>query len=175
GTMGKNAEPGAGAIYRYYRGELRQLLSGVTISNSICFAPDGHMAYFCDTIAKQIMAIDLDANGWPVGAVRTVVDLRDTGECPDGSVVDATGNIWNAQWGASRVACYSPDGQFVTAVDVPAVHVTCPAFAGATGQMFVTSATEGLQGDDLNPATGNGQTFTVTVNAIGQREHQVRL
>ena len=34
GTMGKKAEAKAGAIYRYYRGELRQLFGGITITLS---------------------------------------------------------------------------------------------------------------------------------------------
>ena len=35
GTMGKAAQTGAGAIYRYFKGELRKLISNITISNAI--------------------------------------------------------------------------------------------------------------------------------------------
>ncbi len=38
GTMGKNAEPGFGAIYRYYRGALEPLFFDISISNAICFS-----------------------------------------------------------------------------------------------------------------------------------------
>ena len=61
GTMGINAEPGAGAIYRYFKGELRQLFAPVTISNAICFAPDGKTAYFTDTPTQKIMRVALYA------------------------------------------------------------------------------------------------------------------
>ncbi|MEO0980974.1 MAG: SMP-30/gluconolactonase/LRE family protein, partial [Pseudomonadota bacterium] len=44
GTMGINAEQGKGSIYRFYKGELRRLYSGITISNAICFSPDGQTA-----------------------------------------------------------------------------------------------------------------------------------
>ncbi len=54
GTMGKSAEPGAGAIYRYWQGELRQLVPNVSISNAICFAPDRSCAYYTDTATKQV-------------------------------------------------------------------------------------------------------------------------
>ena len=37
GTMAKDHEKHAGAIYRYYRGELRKLLPNISISNAICF------------------------------------------------------------------------------------------------------------------------------------------
>ena len=62
GTMGKKAEKGAGAIWRWYRGELRQLFPGVTIPNSICFTPDGSAAHFSDTAAGKVMKVALDAS-----------------------------------------------------------------------------------------------------------------
>ena len=55
GTMGKNAEQDAGAIYRYYRGELRTLFPTITIPNSICFAPDGSHGFFADSTSGRIM------------------------------------------------------------------------------------------------------------------------
>ncbi len=44
GTMGKGGETGAGALYRWYRGELRCLRQGMTVPNAICFAPAGDLA-----------------------------------------------------------------------------------------------------------------------------------
>src|SRR5467141_769035 len=49
GTMGRKAEKGAGAIYRFHGGELVRLYAGVTIPNAICFSPDGATAYFTDS------------------------------------------------------------------------------------------------------------------------------
>ena len=46
GTMGRRGEKGAGAIYRFHRGELLRLYANVTIPNAICFSPDGAAAYF---------------------------------------------------------------------------------------------------------------------------------
>ncbi len=172
GTMGKNAEPGAGAIYRYYQGQVRKLVADVTISNAICFAPDGSRAYYCDTPTKQIMTVALDADGWPAGPAAKAVDLTATGENPDGAVVDADGNIWNAQWGSGRVACYDPSGTFLRAENVPGVHTTCPAFGGPDmTTLFVTSATQALD----TPDEHQGQTFAITDVTKGQKEHQVIL
>ena len=111
GTMGIGAEPGAGAIYRYYRGEVRQLFAGLTIPNAICFSPDGGHAHFTDTPTRRIMRQRLSArDGWPEGEPEPWLDLAPEGLNPDGAVIDAEGNFWNAQWGAGRVACYDPDG-----------------------------------------------------------------
>ena len=170
GTMGKAAEPKAGAIYRYYRGELRKLFGNITISNSICFAPSGDRVYFTDTRLGKIMTMPLDTDGWPTGAPAVFVDLTGEGLNPDGSVVDAKGCLWNAQWGASRLARYAPDGTFLSAVEIPAKQASCPAFGGADLRtLFVTSAADGLDGAD------EGKTFAVQLDVQGQAEHQVVL
>jgi len=176
GTMGKEAEPKAGAIYRYYRGELRKLVADVTISNAICFAPDGSTAYYTDTVDGRILAWSLDDHGWPQGQARVFADLSGEDFGADGAVVDAEGNLWNAQWGASRVACYAPDGEFLKAVDLPAKHVTCPAFGGPDlTTLFCTSATQGLAPPVIDTDHVQGQTFQIPNVAKGQREHQVIL
>lgn len=170
GTMGLQAEPRAGAIYRYYRGEVRRLFDQITVSNAICFAPDGRTAYFADTSSQVIQRVALDGQGWPSGAPAAFVDLRKEGLNPDGAVVDAQGNLWNAQWGAGRVACYGADGALLRSIDLPATQTTCPAFGGADGTtLFVTSA-----GDGVNEAQG-GMTFHADVGTKGQTEHQVIL
>lgn len=170
GTMGIRAEPDAGAIYRYHRGELRKLFGGITISNAICFAPDGRSACFADTQTQVIRKVALDAEGWPAGQPETFVDLSGENLNPDGAVIDSEGFLWNAQWGANRVARYAPDGSFVEEITLPAKQVSCPAFGGADRQtLFATTAAEGLEGDD------EGRTYLAEVGVRGQSEHRVVL
>ena len=171
GTMAKDHEKHAGAIYRYYRGELRKLLPNISISNAICFAPDGSFAYFADTSCQSIQKWQLsEADGWPVGEPEQFVDLRPQNLNPDGAVVDAAGNIWNAQWGAHRVAVYDPEGNFLDQITFPASQISCPAFGGANlSTLFVTSAATGVR----EPLAG--QTFFKATEALGQAEHQVIL
>lgn len=174
GTMGKNAEKDAGAIWRWYRGELRRLFAPITISNAICFAPDGRSACFCDTVTRRVMRVALDADGWPKGTPEVYLDLASQGLNPDGAVIDATGAIWIAQWGAARVACYHPDGSFVRAIDVPAPHASCPAFGGPNLQtLFVTSALQGMTPRQHTAAALSGQTFMIESGTTGQAEHRV--
>src|SRR3546814_14258960 len=40
GTMSKNGEIGAGAIYHVARGEVTRIFAGISIPNSICFSPE---------------------------------------------------------------------------------------------------------------------------------------
>lgn len=175
GTMGKQAEKGAGAIWRWYRGELRQLFSGITIPNAICFTPDGAGAHFTDTVTAQVMKVALDPAGWPVGEPQVWLDLARAGLHPDGAVIDAEGRFWNAQWGAGRVACYGPDAGFLAAVETPgAPHSSCPAFGGPDLKtLFATTALEHLDAGARARHPASGQTFAFPGVAKGLPEPKV--
>ncbi len=172
GTMDKQAQKGAGAIWRYYKGELRRLFTGITISNAISFPPDGQSACFTDTATRQIMRVALDAEGWPVGTPEIWLDLNADGLNPDGAVFDASGTFWLAQWGAGRIAAYGPDGHFLRAVEFPAPHTSCPAFGGPDlSDLYCTTAREGRQ----RPGPLEGATFCAPGIARGLPEHRVNL
>ena len=175
GTMGIEAEDGAGSIWRWWRGELRRLHGNITISNGICFAPDGRTAYFCDTALSEIMAQPLDPEtGWPTGEARVHIDLREGSYHPDGAVCDADGNYVSAQWGDYRIAVFDPSGQHLEDIALPARQITCPAFGGADlGTLYATSAAVGLSAEEAG--AHEGQTFVLSTRYRGQREHRVIL
>jgi sugar lactone lactonase YvrE len=176
GTMGCNAEQDAGAIYRWYRGELRRLFAPITISNAISFAPDGRTAFFTDSAVAKVMRVTLDADGWPNSEPEVFLDLAPAGREPDGAVIDRDGLMWLAEWGSSRVAAYAPDGSLVRTVPVDAPHTTCPAFGGPDlTTLFCTSAQQGLTASGRAAAPLSGMTFTAANVARGQQEHQVIL
>lgn len=177
GTMGIKAEPGAGAIYRYYRGELRTLHSPISISNAICFSPDLAFAYFTDTPTNNVMRQSLDPDtGWPSADAETWLDLNPSGLVPDGAVTDADGNVWIAHWGAGCVAGYSAHGKLIRKVDVPGRHATCPAFGGEDfTTLYCTSAREGIAEPILDQNPENGMTFMVADVSTGRAEPQVIL
>lgn len=174
GTMGKLLEADAAAIYRYYKGELRKLVTDITISNAICFAPDKSCAYYTDTPTQKIMRIALDTDsGWPAAQPVVAIDLTGLDGNPDGAVTDAQGNLWIALWGGARVACYSADGTHIQDVAVPAKQPTCPAFGGPKlRDLMVTSASTGL---DIAPDSQDGMTFTFPDTAQGLPEPRVIL
>lgn len=177
GTMGKNAETGAGAIYRLFRGELRKLFQSITISNAICFSPDRQFAYYTDTVTRLVMRQQLEPQeGWPDREAEIYLDLRSEGLNPDGAVIDANGNMWLAQWGASRIARYSTDGQFMNAVTFDALQTSCPAFGGPErSTLFCTTAAVDLSRKTRVQHPSNGMTFVSEQAGTGQLEHQVIL
>ncbi|HEX9791864.1 MAG TPA: SMP-30/gluconolactonase/LRE family protein [Kiloniellales bacterium] len=177
GTMGFQKEEHAGSIYRYYRGEFRRLYGDITISNAICFSPDGGLAYFADTGDGKVMRQRLNPkDGWPTGEPELYLDLSKADFGVDGAVMDSQGRFWNAQWGGSRVACYSPQGNLVEEIRFPASQISCPAFGGANlSTLYATSARDGLSPEQLRNDPLAGQTFVVETRTRGQAEHQVVL
>jgi len=182
GTMGKAGEAGAGAIWRYRRGELRCLHRGLTVPNAICFAPGGGLAYFADTRARRIWRQHLDpADGWPVAEPEPFLDFDAAAQPdgiarkPDGAVTDAEGCLWNAQWGSGRVARYSPEGVLLSVHPLPVEQTSCPAFGGAgLTSLFVTSARQRLDAVALARQPLAGQTFRLQGIGRGRPEPAVR-
>ncbi|WP_179378812.1 SMP-30/gluconolactonase/LRE family protein [Jannaschia marina] len=176
GTMGLDGQDGAGAIYRYFRGEVRQIYRDITIPNAICFSPEGDTAYFADTARGAIWKQHIDRAGWPSGKPEVFVDFSGVGLAPDGAVCDAQGNLWVAQWGGWRVACHGPDGRFRMALDCGAAQTTCPAFGGPKlDRMFVTSATQGISDTDAPHQAGAGRTWAADMPVKGVAERKVVL
>ena len=173
GTMGKDSatRKGKGAIYRFYKGERRTLFSEISIPNAICFAPDGLTAYFADTMAQMVWKVALDADGWPVAEREVFLNFQGTDIYPDGATIDAEGRFWNAQWGSSRVACYSAAGEYLSEVKFDAPHTSCPAFGGDNlDVLFCTTALEEMSPEARAAHPHAGKTFEVVAAGKGLPE-----
>lgn len=175
GTMGRRAERELGAIYALHRGELSRLYDHITIPNAICFSPDGTIGYFADTGKNTLFRVDLDAStGLPRGAPAALVTRRGGGI--DGAVVDADGLIWNARWGGGCIDVYSPQGEHLRTLRVPARQSSCPAFVGRDfSHLLVTSAWQGMAEDAKRADPDHGRTFVLDVGARGRAEPDVKL
>lgn len=138
-------------------GQVSKHLDGIRVANSICWSPDGKTMYFADSRVKEISAFDFDIDEGSLGN-RRVLARTPEGAGPDGSVVDAEGFLWNAEWGMGRVVRYAPDGTEDAVIQLPVSHVTCLCFGGPDlTDLYVTTATAGLSGEQRvsEPEAGN--------------------
>jgi L-arabinonolactonase len=151
GTMNEeDGHPATGSFYQWSTAAgLRRLdLPPVGIANSICFSPDGNTMYFCDSPDARIMQCRYDSAAAAVSDVREFAVLPPDQGHPDGSIVDASGYLWNAAWGAGLVRRYRPDGTIEREIAVPAKNPTCVVFAGtALNELYITTARQ-----DMSPA-----------------------
>lgn len=159
-----------GSLYRIDRADgsaPAKLLSGISISNSTCFAPAGDKLYFTDTPTQRIDVYDCDPDTGAIGNRRAFASL--SGKAfPDGSDVDATGRLWNAEWGSGRVTVYSKSGVTEAHIDLPVSQATCVAFGGPDlDRLFVTTAREGLSPEQLKAEPNAGDVFVYRTNTHG--------
>lgn len=175
GTMGRNAERKAGAIYWFFKGELRRLYPEISIPNSICFSADGAVAYFTDSAKGILFRVDCDPDtGLPKADPKVFFDHRRQHGGLDGSVMDADGHLWNARWGAGMVDVYNSEGKRIASHSVPASQPSCPAFAGKDAKnIVVTSAMEGLDEEARLTDQHAGKTFLLDLKVRGRFEPRV--
>ena len=175
GTMAKDEADDAGKFYHFYKGKVTVLIENVTIPNSICFSPDGAIAYYVDTPTHQLMRMPIDPQtALPTGAPELFYQHQGAGWI-DGSVCDAQGNIWNARWGAGQIACISPQGVVTQFIDIPlATQTSCPAFVGKNlDRMAVTTANKQMSREALEAAADSGKTFVIDLPFSGRAEPDV--
>jgi sugar lactone lactonase YvrE len=147
GSMAIDSAPGRGALYRLAPdGSVATMLTGVTVSNGLCWSPDGSRAYYIDSDTGGIDVLTVDLAVPEVTARERFVDVGGT---PDGLTVDADGGVWVALWGGSAVHRYTPDGALDVVVTLPTTHPTACTFAGPElDELWITSSAHGAGGFD---------------------------
>lgn len=149
-------------------------LSDLVITNSLCWSPDGHIAYHTDTPTRRIYRYKSSEH--PKLSEPTLLVKTEKGAFPDGSCVDSQGYLWNAQWGGSQVVRYAPDGSQDVVVPIPASQATCVAFAGPKlDKLVVTSAHSdlGVEQRAQDPEAGNVFIFQTPFTGIADRSFRL--
>lgn len=151
---------------------LRQgLVGAIAISNGLAWSPDGTMMYHADTPTACVYAYDYDVKTAAISNRRLFLDLRETGERPDGATVDSAGNYWIALYGAGRVAQISPDGKRLRDVRVPASATTMPCFGGPDFKtLYITTARQRHTPEELAKTPLAGAIFAIPVEIPGLPE-----
>lgn len=126
-------------------GTSRIVLTGIGISNTLCWSPAGDRLYFADTVTGAIHSYRYDPETADLSERQLFCQLKEHG-APDGSAIDEDGYLWNARWGGSCIIRFAPDGTVDRIIEVPVKQPTSCVFGGPDRKtLFVTSATHGLQ------------------------------
>lgn len=177
GSMDDSESAASGRFYVFDRGSIRaEGPSGIAITNGPAVNASGTRIYFTDTIAQNIMVADLSAQG--VGEARLFADTGTlfTKAYPDGPVVDAEDHVWTGLYHGSCVARFSPDGQLVATVPIPARDITKMAFGGPDFRTaYVTSATKNMSLQDMAQMPQAGSLFAFAAPVAGFAQPRVKL
>jgi len=162
-----------GALYRLdERNKVTRVLTGVTISNGLAWSADYGTMYYIDSPTFGIDAFDFDPETGSVSKRRRLVEVPTEWGLPDGMTIDEEGFLWVAFWGGSAVRRLSPDGSVASVVEFPATQVSSCAFGGEDlSDLYVTSARNGLSGEQLEGQPHAGGLFRVRPGVHGLEPH----
>jgi L-arabinonolactonase len=180
GTKSERADNAPiGAFYQYSsRHGLRRLnLPTAAIPNSVCFSADGRRMYYCDSVTPQILCCDYDADTAAVSGSRVFAEVDDADASPDGSIIDADGYLWNAQWGAGRIVRYRSDGSVDRVMLLPVKNPSCCTIGGAAyDRLYISSARVDNSVEELARTPGAGGIWQIPLpRALGLPESRIEL
>lgn len=151
----------------------RMLLPGVACANSICWSLDGTVMYFTDMPTRRIDTFNYNLATGSIGNRRVFAKLTDQPGLADGSIVDAEGFLWNAQWRGSKIVRYRPDGTIDREVFLPISNPTCLSFGGTNLDiLFVTSAWFTLKPGERALEPHAGSVFAFKPGVCGRSEYR---
>jgi len=150
GTMHNLTRAPEGTLYRLQgRGALVPVLHELCIPNSLAWSPDGATMYFADSLRHAVHSYAYDTGRGTLGPARLFSSSEPPG-FPDGATVDAEGFLWSAQFKASQVVRYAPDGRIDRVIALPVDKPTSVAFGGAgLDVLYITTASQAMSPDEL--------------------------
>jgi sugar lactone lactonase YvrE len=170
GTMGWQAEPGQGSLYRLDpNGTVTRMLEDVTISNGLGWSPDGTTMYYVDTPTLRVDMFDFDPATGDIENRREFTTIRVGGGRPDGLTVDSEGAVWVATWPGFGVHRYLPDGSLDAIIPLPVSNVSSIELGGRDlRDAFITTAWELLSEEQHAAQPLAGSLFHTRVDVPGQ-------
>jgi L-arabinonolactonase len=172
GTMNDTRREPGGSLYRLDADyACTKVLNDVIIPNSIAWSPDDTVMYFADSPRKRIVAYDFSLSDGTISNPRLFVDMRAHPGTPDGSTVDETACVWNAEYRGARVVRYTPQGKIDRVIEMPVSQPTSCCFGGRRlDVLYVTSARQNMTPDELTKQPLAGGLFAINVGVSGLPE-----
>lgn len=141
-TPGRTISPGRAALYRIDAvGEVKTMVTGVTVSNGLAWSPDGLTLYYIDSYARRVDGFDFNGTTGAITNRRPIV-MFDAGDgAPDGMTIDSEGCLWVAMVRTGEVRRFAQDGQLLARIVLETSVPTSCAFGGAdAADLFITTA-----------------------------------
>nr|XP_023656806.1 regucalcin [Paramormyrops kingsleyae] len=165
GTNPAELERGQGALYSLQPDHTVHMhVDQVSLSNGLDWSPDQSTFYYIDSLSYRVDAFDYSVATGSISNRREVYRLEKEEGFPDGMCVDVEGRLWVACFNGGRVLRIDPQtGARMQTLRLPVDKITSCCFGGKDFcDLYVTSASEGLDDDALAGQPEAGSVFKIT-------------
>jgi len=163
GTMGFAPEERAGGIYLYDGETTRSLNAPMGIPNGFVRL-DESTILIADSLARTVNMYKFDKTDLKLQFVSCWHDFSSNCFTPDGGCTDYNGRVYFALWDGSGVAVLNFSGDLLEIIGLPVSRPTNCKLAG-DNRLLVTSAREGLSGEQLRRAPLSGSVLEVQLGS----------
>jgi len=136
------------------------------ITNGPAFI-DQYNFYHTDSSKKNIYKIKINKNN-KIISKKIFKKLSHEEGVPDGMTLDKNKNLWVAHFHGACVSVFNKNAKLIHKINLPAKNITNCAFGGKNNkEVFITSATKGMNRADLQKFKYSGSLFSVKSNING--------
>jgi len=144
------------------------------ITNGPAFI-DQYNFYHTDSSKKIIYKIKINKNN-KIISKKIFKKLSPEEGVPDGMTLDKNKNLWVAHFHGACVSVFNKNAKLIHKINLPAKNITNCAFGGKNNkEVFITSATKGMNRADLQKFKYSGSLFSVKSNINGMLQKKFNL
>jgi len=133
-------------------GQVRSVLDGLVTANGLGVSPDHRNLYAVDTARGTLTRYVYDVDTGTATDPEVLVHEPGPGRL-DGLIVDGSGDVWLAVYGAGEVRRYAPDGRLRQTLSTPVARPSAVALVGDDEDLLVVTTAR----SDLTPTAGAPQ------------------
>lgn len=170
----------AAPLYCVERGNVRDTGKRATVSNGVAFSLDNRTMFHADTTSHRIFTYEFDLATGELGEGKlfkqfSMDKANNYGGRPDGAAVDSEGAYWCAMMEGGRLLRFSPDGDLLREIALPARCPTMMAFGGEDLKtLYITTGRNNRSTDELTQYPLSGCVLSMRVDVAGRIEPRYR-
>ena len=153
-----------------YKLDKNLLLTKVDTNYRITNGPafiDQYNFYHNDSSKKKIYKIKINKNNEIINK-KIFKKLSPKDGSPDGMTLDKYDNLWVAHFNGACISVFNKNAKLIHKINLPAQNITNCAFGGQNNnELFITSATKGMNKAGLQKFRYSGFLFSVKTNSKG--------
>ena len=136
------------------------------ITNGPAFI-DQYNFYHTDSSKKKIYKIAINKNN-KIKTKKIFKSFSNKEGVPDGMTLDRNRNLWVAHYHGACISVFNHTAKLIHKIKCPAKNITNCTFGGLNNnELFVTSATKGINSAEMRKFRYSGSLFSVKTNCKG--------